>query len=207
MTDLTGREADGAEHRSDHSLLRRFRSGEGDAATQLFLRYASRLRALANSQTSTALASRFDAEDVVQSVFRTFFRRASSGLYDVPEGDELWQLLLVLSLNKIRSLATFHRAQKRDVSKTTRAMDSSGGGNPREWGSDNEGSLHVLELVVQEFLEQLPPTHATVARMRMEGFQVEEIAEATKRSKRTIERILAELRQQLTRTLDPPIES
>jgi RNA polymerase sigma-70 factor, ECF subfamily len=207
VSDLTGNELDGAEHRSDRSLLRRFRSGEEDAATQLFLRYASRLRALATSQTSPVLAPRFDADDVVQSVFRTFFRRASSGLYDVPEGDELWQLLLVLSLNKIRSLGSFHRAQKRDVSKTHQVMDSSADGVTREGASENEASMHILELVVQEFLDQLPPIHATVARMRMEGYQVEEISQATQRSKRTIERILAELRQQLVSTLDLPTES
>lgn len=207
MTDLTEGEADGAEQRSDRSLLRRFRLGEEDAATQLFLRYASRLRALANAQTSTSLAPRFDADDVVQSVFRTFFRRASSGLYDVPEGDELWQLLLVLSLNKIRSLGSFHRAQKRDVSKTLRGGESDVEGILSACGSEDEASMHVLELVVQDFLDQLPATHATVARMRMDGYQVDEISQTTKRSKRTIERILADLRQQLINTLDLPKEA
>ena len=54
---------------SDHSLLRRFRSGEPDAATELYVRYAQRLQSLAKSQTSHQLSSRFDPEDVVQSVF------------------------------------------------------------------------------------------------------------------------------------------
>ena len=91
---------------TDHSLIRRFRSGEQDAATRTVLAVAlCAFRALASSQTSPTFASRFDPEDVVQSVFRTFFRRASQGLYDVPPGEELWQLLLVIALNKIRELS------------------------------------------------------------------------------------------------------
>src|SRR5207302_2513111 len=45
---------------SDHSLLARFRRGSQDAATQLYLRYAQRLRGLARAQLSPALARRVD---------------------------------------------------------------------------------------------------------------------------------------------------
>ena len=75
---------------TDASLLRRFRRGEQDAATELYLRYADRLRTLAARKASTDLKRRVDAEDIVQSVFRTFFRRAAGGQYDAPTGDELW---------------------------------------------------------------------------------------------------------------------
>src|SRR6516225_2129441 len=103
---------------SDRSLLRRFRAGQEDAATQLYLRYAGRLLALAQAQCAPDLAPRVDPEDIVQSVFRTFFRRAAQGHYEVPEGEELWKLFLVIGLNKIRATATFHRAAKRDVGVT-----------------------------------------------------------------------------------------
>ena len=183
--------------RTDHSLLRRFRDGEQDAATALYLKYAGRLEALAHSQTSPVLAARFDPEDVVQSVFRTFFRRASQGLYQVPEGDELWQLLLVLALNKIRGLATHHRAQKRDVAKTSRAegLDQLHATAP----GHTQSSLHVLRMVVDEFLGQLPESHREIATLRIEGYEVNEIAAKTRRSKRTVERVLSSLRDQLFR--------
>src|SRR5262249_14642505 len=81
---------------SDHSLLRRYRGGQADAATQLYLRYAERLLALAAAQCAPDLAPRVDPEDIVQSVFRTFFRRAAKGQYDVPEGEELWKLFWLI---------------------------------------------------------------------------------------------------------------
>src|SRR6478672_1607750 len=117
QADCGGDATEAAVH-SDSSLVRRFRSGEDDAATKLYKRYAERLQRLAQRNTGLDLTPRFDAEDVVQSVFRTFFRRVRTGLYDLPAGDELWRLLLVISLNKIRTLAVYHRAQKRSVGAT-----------------------------------------------------------------------------------------
>src|SRR5262245_27558089 len=104
---------------SDASLLRRLRRGEEAAATQLYLRYADRLRAIAAAQASPDLKQRVDPEDSVQSVFRTFFRRVSLGQYDVPPGEELWKLFLVIGLNKVRAAGAFHRAAKRDVRHTS----------------------------------------------------------------------------------------
>src|SRR5438067_13394663 len=95
--------AGAADPPSERSLLRRYRGGSEDAATQLYRRYAHRLRALARAKCSAQLARRVDADDIVQSVFRTFFHAASRGCYDVPAGDDLWNLLLVIALNKIRA--------------------------------------------------------------------------------------------------------
>src|SRR4051794_4952304 len=85
---------------SDRSLLRKLRQGSEDAARQLYLRYAERLYALARAQSSPDLARRVDAEEIVQSVFGSFFRVAGSGDYDVPEGEELsrcrWGRLLAV---------------------------------------------------------------------------------------------------------------
>jgi RNA polymerase sigma-70 factor, ECF subfamily len=185
--------------RTDRSLLRRLRGGEQDAAEALYVRYARRLRALASTQTSAALASRFDPEDVVQSVFRTFFRRAADGQYDVPEGEELWNLLLVISLNKIRALATYHKAAKRDATTTfplTSAESSSSGPDASKYEA-----LQILELVIDEVLVNLPESQRAMIRMRIEGHAVDEIAAATQRSKRTVERALMQFRAQLGKLL------
>src|SRR5262249_542543 len=106
---------------SDRSLLRRFRSGSEDAATGLYVRYVHRLRALVRARCSSELARRLEPEDIVQSVFRRFFRRVRQGDYDVPAGEELWGLFLVIALNRIRAAESFHRADKRDVRLTVNA--------------------------------------------------------------------------------------
>jgi RNA polymerase sigma-70 factor (ECF subfamily) len=184
--------------RTDRSLLRRLRSGEQDAATALYMRYARRLQAVARTQTSAALASRFDPEDVVQSVFRTFFRRATAGQYDVPEGEELWNLLLVISLNKIRALATFHKAAKRSATTTLSLMAAD---SPGAQQAAPENALQILEMVIDEALAELPESQRAIIRLRIEGHAVDEIAGATRRSKRTVERALQQFRTLLGRLL------
>ncbi len=187
---------------SDRTLLRRFRTGEPDAATELYVRYADRLQALAQAQTSEQLSSRFDPEDVVQSVFRTFFRRASEGLYDVPPGEQLWQLLLVLALNKVRALGVHHRAQKRDVGRTAGSP-----GLDAYRGARDETPMHVLSMVIDEVVGELPEIQQQMIQLRIEGHEVSQIAERTQRSKRSVERVLQKLRQRLSDLIDDANDS
>ena len=181
---------------SDRSLLRRFRGGQPDAATELYLRYAERLRTLAAGQCAPDLAPRVDPDDIVQSVFRTFFRRAARGQYDVPEGEDLWQLFLVIALHKIRSTATFHRAAKRDVRTTaTGLLDAPAG---KHVAAPDETALATLQMVIDDLLDALPASMRAIVELRIEGHEVEEIARRTARSRRSVERALQEFRTRLS---------
>lgn len=180
---------------SDADLLLQLRDGVCDAATELYNRYAQRLLRLAETRCSSQLATRVDAEDIVQSVFRTFFRRASDGLYHLPDGEELWKLFLVISLNKIRKKAEFHCAAKRDI-KRTQSM-----GNYQEpLLADNP--TEVLRLTIEELISRLPAQHQQVIRDRIAGFEIEQIAQRSTLSKRTVERILQMFRKRLGAELE-----
>lgn len=183
------------EEPSDHSLLARFRRGSQDAATQIYLRYAQRLRALARTRWSQDLARRLDVEDIVQSVFNTFFQRARRGYYDVPVGEELWQLFLVLALNKIRAKVAFHHAAKRDVRLTVDSTDLDHQ-SAREL-SDHQAAYAFLNLAIEEALNRLPEWHKTMVELRIQGYEVAEIARLTGRSRRSVERVLQEARKTL----------
>jgi RNA polymerase sigma-70 factor (ECF subfamily) len=184
---------------SDRSLLKRFRGGQLDAATALYLRYADRLHELARRQASPDLGTRFDPEDIVQSVFRTFFRRAAQGYYDVPEGEELWKLFLVITLNKIRATGAYHRAAKRDVRATVTGAAFDQAVATRS--SHDEASLTALRLVIEELLASLPESQRPIIELRIEGYEVAEIARRMKRAKRSVERILQSFRQRLNALL------
>lgn len=179
---------------SDHSLLQRYRRGSEDAATQLYLRYVHRLRGLAQAQISPGLARHLEIDDLVQSVFTSFFRRAGSGDYDVPAGEELWKLFLVIALNKIRGAGAFHHAAKRDVRRTA--------GGPHfehllEGAEGDNASFAFLQLVIDEALERLPTAQRRMVELRVEGYEVAEIAQKTRRSKRTVERSLQQALEKL----------
>ncbi len=178
---------------SDIALLNRIRSGDQDAALQLYFRYADRLIRLASQNTPSELSPRFDPEDIVQSVFRTFFRRAAKGQYEAPEGDELWKLLLVMALNKVRSRGAYHRSGKRDIRKTLAletAVDHAD-------SQITEEAKSILCMSVEEIIQKQPESHREIIRLRIDGLEVQAIAERENRSKRTVERILQSFRTQL----------
>jgi RNA polymerase sigma-70 factor (ECF subfamily) len=185
---------------SDRSLLGHLRDGKPDAATQLYRRYAARLRALARSRFSAGLARRVDADDIIQSVFVTFFHKAQRGSYDVPAGEDLWKLLLVIAMNKIRARAAFHQAAKRDT-RLTMDVDFLAP-SQRIQPERDDFPFTFMQLCVQEAFEHLSPAHRRVMELRLEGYEVAEIARQTGRSKRTVERILKEARDQLGTILD-----
>ena len=185
--------------KSDHTLLQLIRAGRDDAATAFYLRYARRLRALARAKVSDDLSRRVESDDIVQSVFRTFFRKASRGLYDVPKNEEIWKLLLVLALNKIRAQANYHHAAKRDSRQTVddQSLESSG-------ADDDALAVSDLRMVMDEVLGALPAGHRPIVEARLMGNEVEEIAVAVGRSKRTVERALQEFREKLRQALELP---
>ncbi len=179
--------------RTDRSLLEQCRKGNQDAARAIYRRYAGRLRALVTSQCGAELQARFDPDDIVQSVFRTFFQGVKESGYDVPQGQQLWGLLFVMALHKIRNHASFHRAAKRDVG-LTRGGDCLAA---HECASD-EGSLTFLHLLIEDELKSYPDVNRQIVRMRIEGYDILEIVRTTSRSRRTVERVLQAFRKQLS---------
>jgi RNA polymerase sigma factor (sigma-70 family) len=181
---------------SDRSLLRRFRERQPDAPTVLYKRYAKRLRAVVARQSSRALAARLDPDDVVQSVFCDFFQGAAEGRFDVPEGEHVWKLLLVMTMNKIRGVGDFHRAGCRDIRRTA-GGDTLDQALALECGHD-ESTLATLRMVIDEVLETLPERDRSMIEMRVEGYAVGEIAQRIHSSKRTVERVLQKFCQSLS---------
>lgn len=184
---------------SDGSLVRRFRGGSQDAATQLYSRYVNRLGRLAETRRPRGLARCVDSDDIVQSVFRRFFRGVRQGRYDVPAGDDLWKLFSVITLNKIRTLAAFHCAAKRDVRLTAgeECLSQLPDAHPSQ-----DADFALSQLVIEEMLAHFPLPHREIIGLRLEGHEVTEIAQKVGRSKRTVERILQEARERLRLLLD-----
>ena len=172
---------------SDYSLLRRVRSGDEEAAAYLYHKYADRLCAFVKARTSSALASRLDAEDIVQSVFRSFFRVAGTGVYHVPDGGDLWKLLLTIALNKVRAQGVFHRAAKRDVGATT-SLSQRDPGDASLGKEDLEDAF--LQMALDDVLGRLSATERAAVELRLQGYEVDAIAQRVGRSKRTVERSL-----------------
>ena len=95
---------------SFQELIEQLRAGDNAAATEVFNRFARRIVGLARQQLHAALRSKVDPEDVLQSVFRSFFNRQREGRFAIENWDSLWGLLALITVRKCCTVATHFQA-------------------------------------------------------------------------------------------------
>jgi DNA-directed RNA polymerase specialized sigma24 family protein len=185
---------------SSMQLVVRWRAGDQQAARELFWLYAARLIALVRSRLSAQLAQRVDPEDLVQSAYRSFFCGARAGDYDVRRSGDLWRLLVRITLHKLQDQVKFHRRAKRAVG---RERDLGVEGPPVELLAAGPSPLEAIALVdeVAGLMQLLGSVHGRMLELRLQGHDLEEIARATRRSVRTVRRVLDGIKQQLEQRL------
>ena len=136
--------------------------------------------------------------------FGRFFAACRKGFTTCRREVNYGRLLLVISLNKIRSLAIHHRAQKarRRLNRGAEAKALS-----QLAGCDSdELAFRSLQMVIADVLGDLPEVQQRIIVRRIEGCQVEEIAVETGRSKRTVERVLQNFRERLRKLIEEPAD-
>ncbi len=170
----------------DADLAGRYRAGDEWAAAALYRRYVARVLAVARSRQARSFVARYDPDDVAQAVFHDLFLRLKSE--SIEPADELWGFLLVLTLNKARSFVEHHSAAKRSVRRTQPS------GDDRPEVADPRSTDSFAAAAILDELEALPTGDRRVVRLRLDGHEVDEIARATGRSRRTIERVLKSAR-------------
>jgi RNA polymerase sigma factor (sigma-70 family) len=178
-------------------LLQRWRSGDPSAAEALYLRYAERLWTLAEREIGDRLRRRVGADDVLQSVFGTFFRRTAEGQFSIQDSGSLWRLLAQITLNKVRRQAEFHGAGRRSIRAEVHLDD--GQLSPELFAraptrEDVNALLGELETLVAE----LDPSDTDVVRLAAEGYTVGEIGTKVGCSRWTVRRVLNRVRDHLT---------
>jgi RNA polymerase sigma factor (sigma-70 family) len=182
-------------------LLERFRSGDDSAAEALFARYFERLTRLARSRLSARLARRTDPEDIVQSVYRSFFVGVREGRFTLGRGGDLWRLLASITRHKLLRQVRHEKADRRsiDLECPLDQLDESGlPGRERDPTPDEAIALaDELEWVFAE----LDPFARRVLELRLQGWPVSTIAEETGRAERSVRRGLARIREILAERL------
>lgn len=179
-------------------LVARWRNGDQQAATELFHRYATQLIAIASGRLSARLAQRIDPEDVVQSAYRSFFAAAQAGRYDLERGGDLWGLLVSITLHKLHHQVRWNSASKRAV------------GREQVLGKDNHllaaallaqepSPVEAVALAdeVEQLMRGLELVDRRIFELRLQGYNLEEIAAETQRSERTVCRVLDRIKLQL----------
>jgi DNA-directed RNA polymerase specialized sigma24 family protein len=175
---------------SSRELFDLYQSGDSKAAAEIYDRYVARLIGLVRKRLSGKLRRRVDADDIVQSAYRSFFLRAREEQYVFEQAGDLWRLLVGITLNKLYGQVELHTAARRDVAReeqpvsaTAEAIEPAA---PQPTPAEEVAIFEQLERV----LKQLTPLAARVVELRLRGDTIDEIAAEVQRSQRTIRRIL-----------------
>ena len=185
-------------------LIAALRNRSDTAATRVVNEYAQRLIGLARTRLSTRLQQKTDPEDVVQSVFRTFFRRQADGHFSLEDSDDLWNLLARITVCKCARVAEFYSAASRDVA---REVPGQQGSFDEERGfnlTDHKPSRVEVEMLTQtleEIMRGLSIRDRTIVEMRLAEYSVPEIVSAVGCSDSTVDRVVRRVRERLRRAL------
>lgn len=195
-----------ADERDVNDVMARLRSGDPEAATEVFQRFLKRLMGLARSRLDPQMQRKISPEDVVQSVFMSFFRRQRDGQIDVASWDNLWSLLAVITVHKCGHQIRYYHAGRRNASMEQSAFrfteDSAAGW---EAVAQEPTASHALRLgeSLQELLHSLDERECQIVILSLQGATVNEISQEAGCSQRTVRRVLEHVRSLLEKQCDP----
>jgi len=172
------------------------------AARLVWGRYFQELLVLARNHLSARIRCREDEEDVLQSMYKSFCIRQRRGDFDLANRDELWNLLVQITLRKARNTANRHIQGKRDVRREdAEAAGRSGRDAPASILDqiDSDGPTPAEAALLNEALERrfgvlTDPALRQIAQWKLEGYTNQEIAEQLQCTKRTVERKIERIR-------------
>ena len=173
------------------------------AAQKLWERYFDRLVHLARERLRALSRGPADAEDAALSAFDSFCRGAAAGRFPrLGDRDDLWALLVTITVRKASDLVRRERRLKRGGGKVHgedalgRSDQDAGGGLDEVVGREPTPELaammaeqyrHLLERLADETLRR-------IAAWKLEGYSIEEIAARLGCGRRTVERKLGVIR-------------
>jgi DNA-directed RNA polymerase specialized sigma24 family protein len=182
--------------RSDEPALREA------AARLVWGRYFKELLALARNHLSARIRCREDEEDVLQSMYKSFCARQRRGDFDLANRDELWNLLVQITLCKARTTAERHQQGKRDVRREGANVADRSGGSPAvpildqiDSGGPTPAEAALLNEALERRFQRLgDPGLRQIALWKLEGYTNPEIAHELECTLRTVERKLERIR-------------
>lgn len=181
-------------------LIERIQGGSTTAVQELLNRYGSYLLLAVRKQLNRKLRSKYDSHDFVQDVWASFFKKSLNG-YSFQHPNDLAGFLMRLARNKVVNVVRQRlQGQKYNVNRecSLHQMDYS-----LATDVPDDGQTPSQILMRQEewdlLLRAQPPVYRRVLVLYRQGLDAAAIAREMNVHVRTINRILAKVRQQQPR--------
>jgi RNA polymerase sigma-70 factor (ECF subfamily) len=189
-----------SEDSSFDALLARLRTGDQDAATQIFNRYVRRLVGLARSRLDALTLRKVDPEEVANSALKSFFRGYAGGKFDLEGWDSLWEVLLIITLRKCGRRVEYFRAQRRSVLQEAQPApgpDDATGSWEAIAREPTPEEAAMLNETVEQLLASLHERERPILVLALQGYSLPEISERVHRTERTVYRTLKRVKEKL----------
>lgn len=180
--------------------LLKVRSGDEEAAAELWKQYFARLTSLVRARLRTRPRRVCDEEDIALSAFDSFFRAARNGRFpDLNDRHDLWQVLVMLAIRKTAEAGRRETRRKRGSGKVRGhsaliGVDGRGNAETPFDAFDVQPSPELAACLAEDFsalIDRLnDDTLQRIALWKLEGYSNTEIADRLGRQPRTIERKL-----------------
>ncbi|MDZ4848843.1 MAG: ECF-type sigma factor [Pirellulaceae bacterium] len=182
------------------------RVGDDSALELLFQQFAERLINLARRKIATYYRNKVDAEDVVQSVFKSFLRRYRDERLDIRSGDSLWGLLTIITVRKCADRVEQLRASCRDVRReimfSSNLAHDSGAYQLIVDREPNPYEVVVLAETVEQLFLGFESDDRAIIEFQLQGISTAETAVQLRRAERTVRRIRERVRNRLLRQIE-----
>jgi RNA polymerase sigma factor (sigma-70 family) len=180
----------------------RLRSGDADAAAEIYSRYVGRLMGLVHQRLHRVLGRKVDPEDVAQSVFNSFFQRYAQGRFQLDDWNDLAALLVEITKRKCSGKLDYFFADCRDVRRERPTEPGSSVDSLRLWeGLAREPTPEEVATasdLTEQILGRLTEERdRQIVGLILEGFAAPEIAARLDCHERTVYRVQQRVRKWL----------
>ena len=176
------------------------REGDSAAANEIWRLYFDRLVRAVRGRLFGQNRAVSDEEDIVLSVFNSFYEAAERGRFpDLRDRDDLWRLLMRMAARKVIDKRRHDQRQRRGGQVEVTSLDAMDDQDQVFQAIGQEPSADMV-LMMQESVAQLF-SHLGVGQLRdlagakLEGYSNAELAARFECSERTIERRLHLIRE------------
>lgn len=182
---------------NEHSVtlwLDELRQGDDAAAEKLWHRFFSRMKHVAESRLHPGVAAATGGEDLALSAYNVFVQSLREGKFpDLANRDELWRLLVTITIRKSNREIERASAHKRGSGKGTLPLDEELNADPKP--NSNPATIAMVNDECEYLMKLLDdPELELVALWKLEGMTNDEIAAKLGSTKRTVQRMTALIR-------------
>ena len=176
-------------------LVERLNEGDLDAAERVFLAYEPHLRMAVSRQLNGALRAKLDSMDIVQAVWAEVLSGLRDANWHFADRGQLRAFLLTLARNRLID----RRRHFRPALERERPLGEANSRDLPDPGQPRPSEVARGRELWARMLEDCPPAHRELLRLKRQGLPLAEIAARTGLHAGSVRRVLYDLARRMAR--------